>query len=175
MTLTRRQSDEIKQIVQEEIKNSLLGRREAERLLEQALLNEDRGLNEAGLDTTRVDKDVIDDALGDEFADLANDAADDLVYDFGRRVLPKLAGAINQHGMSAVRVNPRTLAEELEDLNPDEYASLVEQCTSDVSEALKAYARKLGEMALNFASGDADELGSSSSSADYETSHRSGR
>jgi len=149
MSLTRRQRNIVDQILQEQLGAITQARRESEKLLDQSLLNEEYELDEAGPDAGRVDTDIMGQAMGEAVTDLGMDMADNLVYRFRNKVLPRIADAMNQHGMADVRINPRTIASELEDYDPDKFGEVTDNCVSDIAEVLKKYSDTLGQMAIS--------------------------
>lgn len=156
MSLAKRQAAAINQIIQEEIQGALKGRKNRAGLLRRGELQE--RLVEAGPDAMRVDWSIMDDQVKEAANDAGMEMADDLVYKFRQKILRFIAGQLNQHGMSAVKVDPRTFPEELEEFDEDGVYEVSMECTSDICAALEKYAQALGQLGVHMAGGrESDE------------------
>ena len=156
MSLAKRQAAAINQIIQEEIQGALKGRKSRAGLLRRGELQE--RLVEAGPDAMRVDASIMDEQLKEAANDAGMDMADDLIYKFRQKILRFIAGQLNQHGMSAVKVDPRTFPSEVEEFDEDGTYEASMECMSDVTAALEKYALALGNLGVMMAGGrEADE------------------
>lgn len=156
MSLTRRQTDIVDQILQEEFNNVIQARRESKRLLDRSLLNEDYELDEAGPDPLRVDTKVMEDALEEPVSDLANDAAQDAFSAFDKRLMHVVQRIINKHGMFPGTVS--RISDDLEDAFGDDLILAQQQLVGDITEALVKYAFSVGNMAVSLVSGNEEEF-----------------
>ena len=155
MSLTRRQRSVVDRILEESLKEAVQARRDGEKLLDKSLLNEEYELDEAGPDADRVDMSIVKDQLTNAAQDLGQELADALVFRFRQKICTYIAGVMNQHGMGGdIRINPRTLADELEDFDGDGIMGASLECIGDITEALEKFAKELGDLAVHMAGGD---------------------
>ena len=155
MSLTRRQRSIVDVILQETLREATQARRDGEKLLDRSLLNEEYELDEAGPDADRIDTSIIKDQLTNVAQDLGKELADALVFRFRQKICTHIANVMNQHAMGGdIRINPRTLADELEDFDTDSVMGASLECAGDITDALEKYAKDLGDLAVHMAGGD---------------------
>lgn len=156
MSLSRRQAQAINQIILEEVQGAIKARRNRGELLRRGEIQE--RLAEAGPDPMRVDASIMDEQAETIAEEIAADMVDDLLYKFRQVFLRKSAAVLSRHGMSAVSIDPRHFADEVEEFDEDGVYSASMEATTDVRNALIKYAKDLGHLAVMMAGGrEADE------------------
>jgi len=143
MRLTPRQASRISDIIQEEVRSVVRGRRKptlAERI-----------------EVMNVDMAVISDATSEKLAQAAHEFAAEALYDFRKAALKIIADELNTHAVSHENVTAAELDAEIEEmddmLNDDEMELAV-----GVANQLITYAERLGELAVSMTGGvEADE------------------
>lgn len=147
MSLTRRQKGIVDQILQEELKNAIQGRRDGQKLLDRSLFNEEFELDEAGPEPIRVDNQVMDDALEEPIIDLSNDIALDVLTQFNKKLFPLIEKIINSHGMFPDKVT--RIGDDIKDAFGDDLLAIQQVCSEGIADVLQEYAMKCGEMAIS--------------------------
>lgn len=152
MRFSRRQAEVVNQIIQEEVRGALSARRERPELLRRGEIQE--RLVEAGPDAMRVDGSI----MGPQMVRViegpqVSDAVVKLVDHVRRTATRAMAEVLNQHGMSNMKVDPRTLEQEMEDFDHDGVMEALMECNHDVTEALEKLVTTLGDLAVHMAGG----------------------
>jgi len=156
MKLGKRQNDIVNQLIREEVKNVLTVRDGSAKMYRKADLYE--RLVEAGPDAMRVDLSIVDKQVEDLVFEAATDLSMRFVYEFHTKVLKVVCDVMNKHAMSAVEMDHRELADEIEDFDPDSLQEISQEAVSDVTDALVKYAREVAKMAVDLAGGNEDEV-----------------
>lgn len=156
MSLSRRQAQAINQIIQEEVQGAMRGRKQKDEYLRRGEIQE--RLVEAGPDAMRVDWSIMDERVEAIVEEIGNDLVDEFLYKFRQKLLRRIASEMTQHGMSQVRIDPRTFPAEVEEFDEDGVYGSSMEANTDIRTVLVKYARDLGQLAVHMAGGrEADD------------------
>jgi hypothetical protein len=141
MKLSKRQSAMIDEMVLSEARSVLKSRDERYRILGESRRNE--LLFEVGPDATNVDSSILEEIVeGDEFENVCYNVTADFLSSFRVNALKLIVKAVNQHGMTPVKMTYPELHDLLVDFS-DDLVDAEKEFTTDVMDALSKYAKSL--------------------------------
>ena len=157
MSLSRRQAAAINQIIQEEVQGAMKGRKQRDEFLRRGEIQE-RLVEAPAVDAMRVDWSIMDERVEAIVEEIGNDMVDEFLYKFRQKLLRRVASEMSQHGMSQIRIDPRTFPAEVEEFDDDGVYGSSMEANTDIRSVLTKYARDLGQLAVHMAGGrEADD------------------